>query len=114
MSDVRPTVSVCMLTYNQEKYVRQAIDGVLSQDANFDIEIVVGDDASTDGTAAVCSEYSERGDRVRVFRRERNLGVAENFRLTLNECNGEFVAICEGDDYWTDPAKLQHQVDLLR
>lgn len=108
-----PKVSVCMIAYNHEPYIRQAIESILSQDVDFPIELVIGDDCSPDGTAAVCEEFARRDPRVRLLARERNLGVMSNFTRTLLACSGEYVAVCEGDDYWTDPQKLRKQVQFL-
>jgi glycosyltransferase involved in cell wall biosynthesis len=102
-----------MIAYNHGAYVRQAIESVLSQDVNFPIELVIGDDCSTDDTAAVCDEMAALDPRVRVLPRERNLGVMPNFSRTLQACSGTFIAVCEGDDYWTDPRKLRKQVAFL-
>jgi glycosyltransferase involved in cell wall biosynthesis len=108
-----PEVSVCMIAYQHEAYIRQAIESILSQDVDFPIELVIGDDCSTDGTAAICEEFAARDPRVRMLPRERNLGVMPNFTRTLRGCRGRYIAICEGDDYWTDPLKLRKQVSFL-
>jgi glycosyltransferase involved in cell wall biosynthesis len=110
---MKPKVSVCMIAYKHEAYIRQAIESVLSQDVNFPIELVIGDDCSPDGTGAICEEFARRDPRVRLLSRERNLGVMPNFTRTLLACTGEYVAVCEGDDYWTDPQKLRKQVQFL-
>lgn len=109
----RPKVSVCMIAYNHERFIRQAIENVLNQDVDFPIELVIGDDCSKDGTAAICEEFAVRDPRVRLLPRERNLGVMPNFTRTLVACSGEYVAVCEGDDYWTDVRKLRKQVEFL-
>jgi glycosyltransferase involved in cell wall biosynthesis len=109
-----PKVSVCMVTYNQQQYIAQAIDSVLAQQTDFAVEIVIGEDCSTDGTRAIVEEYARRHpDRIRLLPPERNLGGKANFMRTFAECRGEYAAILEGDDYWTNPHKLQTQVDLL-
>lgn len=108
-----PRVSVCMIAYKHEKYIRQAIESILSQDVDFPIELVIGDDCSPDGTAAICEEFAARDPRVRVLPHERNLGVMPNFSRTLLACRGEYIAVCEGDDYWTDQCKLRKQVRRL-
>lgn len=102
-----------MIAYKHEAYIRQAIESVLSQHVDFPIELVIGDDCSPDGTAAICEEIARRDPRVRLLPRERNLGVMPNFTRTLQACTGEYVAVCEGDDYWTDPSKLAKQVAFL-
>lgn len=106
-------VSVCMIAYRHEAYIAQAIDSILAQQTDFAIELVIGDDCSPDGTAAVCEDVARRDPRVRLLPRERNLGVMPNFARTLAACTGQYVAVCEGDDYWTDPHKLHRQVQFL-
>ena len=108
-----PKVSVCMIAYQHAAYIRQAIESILSQEVDFPIELVIGDDCSPDGTAAICEEIAARDARVQLLPRERNLGVMPNFSRTLQACRGEYIAVCEGDDYWTDPFKLSKQVRLL-
>ena len=109
-----PLVSVCMTTYNHEAYIRQAIEGVLAQQTSFGVELVLGEDGSTDGTAAVCREYARRfPDRVRVVGGGENVGWRANYRRTFDACRGKYVAYCDGDDWWDDPLKLQTQVGLL-
>ncbi len=109
-----PLVSVCMTTYNHEPYLRQAIEGVLAQQTSFGVELVLGEDCSTDATAAICREYAARyPDRVRLIGGEKNIGWRANYRRTFDACRGKYVAYCDGDDWWSDPRKLQLQVDLL-
>ena len=103
-----------MITYNHEAYISQAIGGVLMQETDFPIELVIGDDCSTDRTRQICLEYQqEHPDLIRLLARENNLGISPNFLDTLTNCTGEYIALCEGDDYWTDPKKLQKQIDFL-
>jgi glycosyltransferase involved in cell wall biosynthesis len=109
----KPTVSVCMISYKHGEFLAQAIESILSQDVDFPIELVIGDDCSPDNTAAICEEFARRDPRVRLLSRERNLGVMPNFTRTLLACTGEYIAVCEGDDYWTDPQKLRKQMQFL-
>jgi glycosyltransferase involved in cell wall biosynthesis len=110
--DVR--ASVAMMTYNHECYIAQAIESVLMQETDFPVELVIGEDFSTDGTRAIVQEYADRyPGRIRLLLPERNQGMNANFEATLTACRGRYVALLEGDDYWTDPHKLQKQVDLL-
>ena len=110
-----PLVSVCMTTYNHERYIAQAIESVLRQQTDFAVEVVVGEDCSTDNTLAICREYEAKyPDRVRVIASERNIGMHANYRRTIEACRGEYVAMCDGDDWFSDPNKLQLQVDILR
>jgi glycosyltransferase involved in cell wall biosynthesis len=111
--DAPVKVSVCMISYNHEPYIRQAIESILSQDVDFQIELVISDDCSPDGTAAICVEFARRDPRVRLLPRDRNLGVMGNFSRALMSCTGEYIAVCEGDDYWTNPQKLRKQVQFL-
>lgn len=107
-------VSVLMLAYNQERYMDEAIRSVLLQEANFEFELVIGNDASTDRTAAICSTWQANSlHPVRLFNRTENLGLQQNFIQTYAHCRGQYIAICEGDDFWTDKHKLQKQVDFL-
>jgi glycosyltransferase involved in cell wall biosynthesis len=107
-------VSILMLTYNQEQYVGQAIESILTQKVNFIYQIVIGEDCSTDRTGEICQKFKARyPDKIRLLEREKNLGMAGNFFATLKECDGQYLAILEGDDFWIDPLKLQKQADFL-
>jgi len=110
--EVRVTV-VCP-TYNHSKYIRRALDGFVSQKTNFKFEVLIGDDASTDDTPDIIREYAARyPDIIRPVLREKNLGSAQNFQDLIKDIDTEYVALCEGDDYWTDNRKLQKQYDFL-
>lgn len=112
--NLEPKISVLMITYNHDRFIRQALDSVLSQQTEYSYEVVIGDDASTDRTAAILAEYAGKfPDRVRLLRRDKNLGMNANLAETLAACRGEYVAMLEGDDYWTDPNKLTQQVEFL-
>ena len=112
-----PRLSVVCLAYNAAPYIRQALDGFLMQKTRFPFEVLIHDDASTDGTADIIREYAERfPDIIRpVFQRENQFskGVAASSAFLWPLIRGKYVAMCEGDDYWTDPLKLQKQVDWL-
>ncbi len=109
-----PFVSVCIITYNHENYIAQAIEGALIQKTNFPFEIVIGEDCSTDGTREIVFDYAKKYPNIiRVITSEKNVGMINNFIRTLNVCKGKYIALCEGDDYWIDPYKLQKQVDFL-
>jgi len=112
--ELNPKVSVCMITYKHEEYIEQAIEGVLSQITNFPIELVIGEDASPDTTASKIQQFCD-SDSVKIRARFNvdNLGMINNFVRTLSECKGEYIALLEGDDLWTDTNKLQRQVDFL-
>ena len=111
-----PVVSVDMITYNHEPYIRQAIEGVMMQQTDFEFELVIGEDCSQDKTREICFEYQKKyPDKIRVLWWHENVSkLGGNGRRTCAHCRGEFLAMCEGDDYWTDPLKLQKQVNLLR
>lgn len=107
-------VSVCMLAYNIESFVGEAMEGVLGQQTDFPVELVIGEDCSTDATRRVCEAYAEKHPgRIRLLPAETNLGIAGNAARTLRQCRGKYIAICDGDDVWTDPDKLKDQVLFL-
>lgn len=107
-------LSICMLTYNHENWISKAIEGVLMQKTRFKFELVIGEDCSNDKTKEIVLSYSNKHPKViRAIFNEKNLGLAENFSQILTICKGKYIAICEGDDFWTNPNKLQNQVDYL-
>lgn len=107
-------ISVLMLTYNHEAFVEEAVQSVLQQRCDFPFEIVVGDDASTDGTLSRLRSLEQRcPGRLRILPSDRNLGIAGNFFRTLAACQGRYIAMLEGDDYWVDECKLQAQASQL-
>ena len=108
------TVSICMITYNHEPYIVEAIEGVLMQKTTFPIELVIGEDCSTDNTRKIVIEYAEKyPDKIRPILHEKNHGMMKNFIETTYAARGNYIALCEGDDYWIDSYKLQKQVDFL-
>lgn len=107
------TVSVCIITYNQEQYIEQAIESVLMQQTNFEFELIIGEDCSNDSTRSICEKYANKSKIIKLLPSDKNLGIMPNFIRTLQAGQGKYTAICEGDDYWTDPYKLQKQVDFL-
>jgi glycosyltransferase involved in cell wall biosynthesis len=113
-SDMLPMVSVTMITYNHEKFIKQAIEGVLMQKTSFKVVLVIGEDCSTDETRKIVCEY-QRNNRDKIILKlpDENLGVNINSVSNKLFCKGKYIAECEGDDYWTDPYKLQKQVDFL-
>lgn len=109
-----PLISVSMITYNHEDFIARAIEGVLLQEVDVPIELVIGEDCSTDATRDAVLTYQKKyPDIIRVIISEMNVGAIENDKRTNMACRGKYVAFCEGDDYWTDPYKLQKQVDFL-
>lgn len=110
-----PLLSVVLVTYNQEKYIRSALDGAVKQQCSFPFEILIGEDCSTDGTRSICQEFADSyPDIVRLLpSTSHNLGLNENFLRTYRESKGKYIAYLEGDDFWIDTQKLQKQVDIL-
>lgn len=107
-------VSVIVLTYNHEKYIRQALDSILMQQVNFKYEILVGDDYSNDGTREILMEYQNKYPDIFCVRlRQRNIGATKNLYELLMLAAGRYIAYLEGDDYWCDVNKLSIQVDFL-
>ena len=123
VNKVLPLVSVCVATYNQQDYIGQCLDGILMQKTDFPYEIIVGEDESSDNTREICKRYAEEHqDKIRLFLRDRKEshfvnpdGTTSRFNGLWNRmsCRGKYIAFCEGDDYWTDPMKLQMQVDIM-
>ena len=114
MADTSKKVSVFMITYNHEKYIAEALDSILMQKTDFDFDIVIGEDCSTDATRRIVLEYSRKyPDKIKLLLHNVNVGFISNMMYVLEACTGKYVAMCEGDDYWTDPFKLQKQVDFL-
>ncbi len=111
----KPLVSIWMITYNHENYIGEAIDSILMQETDFEYEIVIGEDCSTDGTREILLEYKKKHPKkFKLLLHENNLGIVENMLTTFKACTGKYVAMLEGDDYWNDPTKLQKQVDFLK
>ena len=111
-----PVVSVCMITYGHEKHIDQAIEGVFVQETNFPVELIIANDASPDRShEIIVNLIKEPPERVCVnyINNTNNIGAIPNFYSALGNCNGKYIAICEGDDYWTDSKKLQKQIDFL-
>ncbi|GLU51116.1 glycosyltransferase family 2 protein [Dyadobacter frigoris] len=115
-------VSVCVPTFNHEEYIEHMLKGALMQETDFTFEIVIGDDASTDNSQQIIQKYAEQyPEIIKAYLHKENQGPdnprefagRNNVLQLLKACKGEYVAMCEGDDYWTDPHKLQKQVDFL-
>ncbi len=120
---IKPLVSVVVVTYQHIGFIKQCIDSILMQKTNFDFEIILGEDASKDGTRELCIEYAKKYySKIRLFLHDRKNVIYINGNATgrfnmlhnLLQTKGKYIAICEGDDYWTDPLKLQKQVDYLK
>jgi len=109
-----PKVSVLILTYNHERYIAQAVESALSQKTSFPIEIVIGEDCSTDHTRDILLEFERsHPETIRLLLHAQNIGPQANYAAAFAACRGEYIAILEGDDYWTNNKKLQKQVDAL-
>lgn len=105
-----------MITYSHKDYIAKAIESVIIQNINFELELLIADDASPDNTKTVIEEIIHshpKGNLIRYHRHEKNMGPQANFLWILQQAKGEFIATLDGDDFWTDPNKLQKQVDLL-
>ena len=117
-----PLVSVCVQTYNHENYIIACLDGILMQKTTFDYEILLGEDDSADNTRKICIEYAQKHpDKIRLILHDRSNVIKinnkptgrYNFLYNLINSSGKYIALCEGDDYWTDENKLQKQFDYL-
>lgn len=112
-----PLVSICCTTYNHGKFIQDAIEGFLMQKTNFPIEIIIHDDASTDNTATIVKQYAEKhpGLIITILQtiNQYSQGIKPWPNFVFPKARGKYIALCEGDDYWTDPLKLQKQVDFL-
>lgn len=109
-----PLVSVCVTTYNHEPYLTQALDAILQQECDFGVEIVLGEDCSTDGTLSICREYAEKyPEQITLIASTENVGWRANYRRCVEAARGKYVAFCDGDDYWCDATRLAEQVALM-
>jgi glycosyltransferase involved in cell wall biosynthesis len=112
--DKEPKVSIVCVTYRHEKFISQAIEGFLMQKTSFPFEIIIGEDYSPDKSRDIIKSYQDKyPERFVAIFRDKNIGPAANLVDLLSKVSGEYVAICDGDDYWTDEMKLQKQVDFL-
>jgi glycosyltransferase involved in cell wall biosynthesis len=106
-----------MVTYNHEKYISKAIESVLMQVTTFPIKLIIGEDCSTDMTAAICAKFKgDNPQKIETIFNSENLGAINNAKIVYEACiasGAKYIAMLEGDDYWTDPFKLQKQVDFL-
>lgn len=109
-----PLVSVCVTTYNHEKWLGKALDAILAQRCGFGVEIILGEDCSTDGTLAVCQKYAEQHpDKIHLIASKSNVGWRENYRRCVAMAKGRYIAFCDGDDYWCCEERLAEQVALM-
>jgi len=105
-----------MITYNHENFIEEAINGVLMQECDFEIELILANDCSPDKTEKIIRDIitsHPKGSLIKYFRHKENIGMQPNVYFAVEQCKGKYIAMCEGDDYWTDPLKLQKQIDFL-
>lgn len=108
-------VSIIILTYNQENTVARTIDSVLNQKTEYEFEIIIGEDSSSDSTRLVCEEYSKRyPNKVALTSKHSNYGVVRNFYDCVKYCHGSYLMVCAGDDWWHNQNKIQLQVDFMK
>jgi len=113
MGDKPVMVSIIMLAYNHEKYIEDAIESVIEQETSFPIEILIGDDASSDSTATIIEKFAQKYPAIIPVIREENMGATRNLYDLQMRAGGKYIAYLECDDYWCDKTKLQQQVDFL-
>lgn len=109
-------LSIVVLTYNHEQYLHQTLDSIFSQKIDFDFEVLICDDCSPDSTSDIVLAFKNKislPNTIRYFRHDSNIGIKANGIFALSECKGKYIAMCEGDDYWTDEYKLQKQISFL-
>lgn len=107
-------LSVIIISYNQEKYIKEAIESVLEQKTSYKFEVLLADDCSSDGTGKICEEYAkEYPEIIRNIKRDKNLGATQNILDAGSFSNGKYITVLEGDDYWIDKNKIQMQIDFL-
>ncbi|MYL84634.1 glycosyltransferase [Desulfovibrio aerotolerans] len=114
MSVKKPAISVLCVTFNHENFIKDALEGFVSQQLNVPFEVLVGDDCSTDGTSSVIRKYASQYPHIiKPILHKENIGASRNFASLVRRIQGKYVALCDGDDYWTDTLKLQKQYDFL-
>lgn len=107
-------VDIPMCAYRHEKYIEEAILGVVNQQTTFKYRLLIGEDCSPDGTRDIIKKYAAMyPDKILPFFHEKNIGAHANTQILFNACRAKYIALCDGDDYWTDPTKLQKQIDFL-
>lgn len=111
---MKPLVSVIVTTYNHEPYLAEALNAILSQECDFGVEIILGEDCSSDNTLAICRDYAERyPDMIHLIASSENVGWRANYRRCVEAARGELIAFCDGDDYWCDNSRLAEQVAMM-
>lgn len=109
-----PKVSIVSISYNQDRYIEEALNSFVMQKTNFDFEVIIADDASTDKTQKIVKQFKNKHpDIIKPILRRKNIGIGPNLYHALRQAKGEYIALCEADDYWIDDKKLQIQVDFM-
>lgn len=109
-----PKVSVCCVTYNHASFIKKTLDGFITQKTDFPYEVIIGDDCSTDGTTEIIAEYVKKYPNIiKPIYHSKNIGSYHNFQETASACKGQYVAVCDGDDYWVNENKLQIQFEFM-
>ena len=106
-------VTVCIVTYNQEKWIRRTLDSIVSQVTSYPFEVIIGEDCGTDGTRAICQEYSNRYENITLLPLTANMGVTANWIRCIQAGKGKYIMSCAGDDWWHNKQKIQLQVDFM-
>lgn len=115
MQNNTPLLSICLITYNHGKYIKKAIENILIQKVDFKYEIIIADDYSLDNTREIIMNfYDQNKGIIKLLFQEQNVGPSKNFNDLLKRASGKYIAYLEGDDYWTDPNKLQKQINILQ
>jgi glycosyltransferase involved in cell wall biosynthesis len=110
----KPLLSVACITYNHRDFIEESLESFLMQETDFPFEILIGEDCSTDGTREIAFDYEKKHQgKIKVITSEHNVGRVTNILRVKDASQGKYIALCEGDDYWSDPLKLQKQVDFL-
>lgn len=111
---MKPLVSVIVTTYNHEPYLAEALNAILSQECDFGVEIIVGEDCSSDNTLGVCKSFADLyPDKISLITSAENVGWRTNYRRCVEAARGKYIAFCDGDDYWCDKSRLAEQVALM-
>jgi glycosyltransferase involved in cell wall biosynthesis len=110
-----PVASVFVATYNHSTYIRNCLDSIIAQKSSFPFELIIGEDCSTDGTREIVFDYARTYPQIiRVITADKNVGQEANWIRGLKACRGKYIALCDGDDYWNDPHKLEKQIEFMQ
>lgn len=109
-------VSICMITYNHLEYIKEAVEGILEQDVDFDVEIIIADDSSSEDISEIIQfliQTHKNGSWIKYYKHSKNKGMIGNFQWALKQCQGKYIALCEGDDFWIDNKNLSKKIEFL-